>query len=54
MGLLQQPIAGFSDGKSTDLSKREAQIRLSPAAAGAFFERDAGGAGRAGELQLAG
>jgi len=38
MGLLQQPIAGFSDGKSTDLSKREAQVRLSPAAAGAFFK----------------
>jgi Antitoxin Xre-like helix-turn-helix domain len=38
MGLLQQPIAGFSDGKSTDLSKKRAQVRLSPAAAGAFFK----------------
>ena len=38
MGLLQQPIAGFSDGKSADLSKKEAQVRLSPAATGAFFK----------------
>ncbi len=38
MGLLQQPIAGFSADRATDLSKREAQVRLSPAAAGAFFK----------------
>jgi hypothetical protein len=36
--LLQQPIAGFSADKSTDLSKRDVQARLSPAAVTAFFK----------------
>jgi hypothetical protein len=38
VALLPQPIAGFATDKATDLSKRDVQVRLSPAAAGAFFK----------------
>ena len=38
MTLSLQPIVGFSTDKATDLSKRDVQVRLSPAAVGAFFK----------------
>jgi hypothetical protein len=38
VALLPQPIAGFATNKATDLSRRDVQVRLSPAATAAFFK----------------
>lgn len=38
VALVSQPIVGFSTNKATDLSKRDVQNRLSPAAIAAFFK----------------
>ena len=38
MVLSLQPIAGFLTDKATDLSKRDVQVRLSPAGVVAFFK----------------
>ena len=38
MATLQQPLAGFAAAKAADLSRKEVQVRLSPAAVPAFFK----------------
>lgn len=38
MGVLSQPVSGFSSDAATDLSDKRVQKRLSPAARKAFFK----------------